>query len=201
MTMLWHERGYWLFKDQETLQKAHMFDPGLANALCKLFEKQTVCDIGCGLGEYVAHLRAAKIEAEGWDGNPHTESFAKSKFCHVADFSQKVWLKRMFDWVLSLEVGEHIPRVHEDTFLRNLVRHASKGVVLSWATPTTYDATDTMGHVNSQPNDYIIFRMKELGFDFDRVLTDYMRTQAGRECCIHFRTTLMVFLESSGRRA
>ena len=33
------------------------------------------------------------------------------------------------DWVVSLEVGEHIPREHEYTFLRNLHAHNCVGVL------------------------------------------------------------------------
>lgn len=38
-----------------------------------------------------------------------------------------------YDWVLSLEVAEHLPRSMEPVFVFNLDRHAKEGVVLSWA--------------------------------------------------------------------
>ncbi|KAK7004434.1 hypothetical protein BgiMline_005954, partial [Biomphalaria glabrata] len=41
----------------------------------------------------------------------------------------------IFDWVLSIEVGEHIPPQYEDTYLDNLARHAREGLILSWASP------------------------------------------------------------------
>ena len=44
------------------------------------------------------------------------------------------WLPR-YDWVLSLEVLEHIPSDFETTVLDNIDRAAGHGVVLSWAVP------------------------------------------------------------------
>ena len=35
----------------------------------------------------------------------------------------------------QLQVAEHIPAQHEQTFLENVYRHAALGVVLSWAVP------------------------------------------------------------------
>ncbi|CAG5124210.1 unnamed protein product, partial [Candidula unifasciata] len=40
-----------------------------------------------------------------------------------------------YDWVVSVEVGEHIPAKFEDIYLDNLARHAKEGIVLSWAVP------------------------------------------------------------------
>ena len=31
-----------------------------------------------------------------------------------------------YDWILSLEVAEHIPKPFEDAFMDNIVRHARK---------------------------------------------------------------------------
>lgn len=36
-------------------------------------------------------------------------------------------LGRRFDWVMSIEVGEHIPVESEDIFMDNVIRHACKG--------------------------------------------------------------------------
>lgn len=36
-------------------------------------------------------------------------------------------LERRFDWVMSIEVGEHIPVESEDIFMDNVIRHACKG--------------------------------------------------------------------------
>ena len=49
-------------------------------------------------------------------------------FIKFADLSMEgLWLGRRWDWVMSVEVGEHIPSDKEDFFIDNLVRHACKG--------------------------------------------------------------------------
>jgi hypothetical protein len=59
------------------------------------------------------------------------------------------WLPR-YDWVLSLNVIEHIPQQFESVVLDNMVRVAGEGIVLSWATP----AQDGFQHVNlREPTD------------------------------------------------
>jgi hypothetical protein len=54
-------------------------------------------------------------------------------------------------WELSLEVGEHIPREFEATFLDNVCRHCLVGTVISWADPGPLG----IGHVNCHSNDYL----------------------------------------------
>ena len=46
---------------------------------------------------------------------------------------------RSYDWAMSLEVGQYIPRDFESNYLSNLVKHVkistSGGIVISWAGP------------------------------------------------------------------
>jgi hypothetical protein len=39
----------------------------------------------------------------------------------------------MYDWVQSFEVGEFVQQAKTTVFIENLLRHASKGVIISWA--------------------------------------------------------------------
>jgi len=189
---LWHERGYWLFKDMATIKAEHQYSPELAAMLVKLLDGKTVCDLGCGLGSYVAMLRSRGIEAVGFDGNPHTMEIAETRYVSVQDLSVPFRLPAPVDWVISFEVGEHIPREYEDVFLDNLTANASEGIVLSWAVPTAYDNGGTMGHVNSRDNVYIIERLARRGWMFDAKQTRAWRKGIGARC-IHFRDTLMLF--------
>ena len=38
-----------------------------------------------------------------------------------------------YDWIISLEVAEHIPKQFENVYVNNVARHATEGVILSWA--------------------------------------------------------------------
>jgi len=93
----------------------------------------------------------------------------------------------LFDWVLSLEVGEHIPEAYESVFLDNVVRHARHGVVMSWSLPTEAGR----GHVNCRPNEYVIEQMKNRGFLLDPEHTQALRKAAAIN---YFKESLMSFV-------
>jgi hypothetical protein len=63
------------------------------------------------------------------------------------------------DWILLLEVGEHVPAEHEETIWNHTV-NAKIGVVMSWAPP----GQGGHGHFNCREPAYIGDRMGELGF-------------------------------------
>ena len=67
------------------------------------------------------------------------------------------------DWILSLEVAEHIPKEHEAAFVSNIVSNAKCGVILSWAGRGQAGS----GHVNTQHASYVIELMASHGFNHD----------------------------------
>ena len=82
------------------------------------------------------------------------------------------WLPR-YDWVLSLEVLEHIPAEFETVVLDNIDRAAGLGVVLSWAVP----GQDGFHHVNSRSPTYVNQTMLDRGFRMDLNTTHVLREQ------------------------
>ena len=64
----------------------------------------------------------------GFDGALNIEEISRGFVSHL-DFSKPFQLNKKFDWVLSIEVGEHIPKQYEDNFIQNLIRHACKGIL------------------------------------------------------------------------
>ena len=127
-----HPRGFWSGPD---VKYGHAYDQGLAQGLVDFFIKErvsSVVDLGCGMGDYVHCFLKHDLYAKGYDGNPDTVELT-SGVAEVADLSELMYLNEKFDWVLSLEVGEHIPKEFENTFIENLHRNNLKGIVLSWA--------------------------------------------------------------------
>ena len=78
------------------------------------------------------------------------------------------------DWVMSLEVGEHVPNVHEATLLRNLHAHNKCGIVLSWA--ATFNGN---GHVNPHSEFYLSTLLNDLGYRRSVQWTDHARSRTG----------------------
>ncbi|XP_069194699.1 uncharacterized protein [Procambarus clarkii] len=104
-----------------------------------------------------------------------------------ADLSSAATLGGPFDWVMSLEVGEHIPESGEKNFLDNLVKHACVGVVVSWAVP----GQEGHSHVNCRSNDYVRREMATRGLESDKNAERNLRSMVGH--LFYFRNTLMVF--------
>jgi hypothetical protein len=95
------------------------------------------------------------------------------------------WLP-LYDWVMCLEVIEHIPKEYENTVVDNLVRAAGTGIVLSWAVPNQ----GGFYHANPQPPQYVHDVMKQRMFAEDEVWTKKLRGSAK----LHWlRENVMVF--------
>jgi len=112
-------------------------DKGLLRGLLRyvLPLDATVADMGAGSGHYSSWLNdTGLVTAYAFDGSPDIELVTKGKVLG-ADLGRPLALWRKFEWVLSIEVAEHIPPDLSGAFLRNLDAHANTGVVLSWARP------------------------------------------------------------------
>jgi hypothetical protein len=180
-----HQHGYWV---TAVPIEEHIFDERFC-AECVAFlqeEAASVADFGCGTGLYVAALCAAGIAAKGFDGNPYTEQLTGGLGV-VLDLSEDVQLATRFDWILSLEVGEHIPKEYEQAFINNLHRHNRRGVVLSWA----LEGQVGLGHVNGRDNGYVESQFRRLGYERD--VAAEKRLRAAASVCSWFAETVMVF--------
>ena len=180
------EKGYWVGDTGNW----HVTDWKLANAFAIFLHKEkakTVVDFGCGEGDYTRWLLSRGFECIGYDGNPDTPTITKG-LGKVLDLSEPFDLGKTFDWVLSLEVGEHIPHQYETIFIENLMRHADKGIILSWA----LKSQPGNGHFNCQDNDYIKSIFARYGYMNDVAAENYLREQSD-DYFPWFKNSIMVF--------
>lgn len=182
--------GVWVGTDDN---RGHMEFDGLKKGI-ELFLKEknasSVVDFGCGNGGYSKHLQNKGFDVECYDGNPHTPKNT-NYMCKVCDLSEKIELDKKFDFVLSLEVGEHIPKKYEKTFIDNIHRHNKHGIIISWATLNPYQSG--IGHVNNQDNKYIIDCFTKLGYTHDLESQNKIKTNI--KCkTLWFHESLMVFI-------
>ena len=179
-----NEQGFW----ENPTGEGHAFDKPLAGAIVKLFQKHhfnSVLDLGCGMGDYAHLLQAYRFNVHAYDGNPNTPQLTIG-LGQVADLSQPFDCGEQVDVVMSLEVGEHIPKEFEQTFLDNVVVNKPKMILLSWAVPGQVGD----GHVNCQFNKYIEEQMNARGYKLNKALTYMLRHHSS---LWWFKKTIMVF--------
>jgi cyclopropane fatty-acyl-phospholipid synthase-like methyltransferase len=180
-----HEHGYWEGLEATT---QHCYDAPLGNSLTHFFKSEhanTVVDFGCGMGEYVKLFKQHDMNAVGFDGNPNTPELTNN-VCEVLDLSVPKKFDEPFDWVLSLEVGEHLPPQFEDIFIQTLHKNNKYGMVLSWAVK----GQGGHGHFNEQNNDYVKSKICSLGYRNDIEAENKLRKDSTLPW---FKNTIMVF--------
>lgn len=163
------------------------FDPYLSSALISFLKKEkatSVVDLGCGTGQYTKALNEGGVSCRGLDGNPNTLKITNGK-CQTIDLSKTVSLGQ-YDWVLSLEVGEHIPKDSESIFLDNINKASRFGIILSWA----IEGQGGYGHVNERSNEYIQNKIKEFDYSY---LEDASLLLRSKSSLGWFKNTIMVF--------
>jgi hypothetical protein len=144
----------------------------------------SVLELGAGTGTYAKELKAKGVFISCYDGNPKTQELSEGR-CGVIDLSQPINLCK-HDWVMSLEVGEHIPREYEDIFINNLDSGNKMGIVLSWAV----EGQGGTSHVNNQNNSYIRTKFSVKGYTSDFEAENTLR---GMASLVWFKNTIMVF--------
>lgn len=138
------------------------------------------------MGSHVKHMRDNNIDAMGYDGNPQTPKLT-SGICAVCDLSENIKFPKEYDWVMSLEVGEHLPKQFETQFIQNIHQNNTKGVLSSWA----IEGQPGHGHVNCQNNDYIKNIFKNLGYRNDIESENRLRAASSLPW---FKNTIMIFV-------
>lgn len=91
--------------------QVYLIDRGLVRGLVELFGTDGVNEFGAGKGCYTDALRTAGVAARGFEGAEGVQLKTEGVIAH-ADLTTALDLGRR-DWVLCLEVAEHVPKQHE----------------------------------------------------------------------------------------
>ncbi|XP_045215772.1 uncharacterized protein LOC123566020 [Mercenaria mercenaria] len=142
----------------------HMTDLPLVKGLSEFLRGKTVGSFGDGPGAYkreMLKLNQVKLY-DAFDGAPFCEETSKGMVTFM-DLTVPQYGIPMYDWVLSLEVAEHIPKEFEPVYIDNLVRHSREGIIMSWAVP----GQGGLAHINNRPFSYVTDLMEFHGFKYD----------------------------------
>eukprot|EP00928_Gymnodinium_smaydae_P098144 TRINITY_DN9058_c0_g1_i1.p1 TRINITY_DN9058_c0_g1~~TRINITY_DN9058_c0_g1_i1.p1 ORF type:complete len:306 (-),score=80.35 TRINITY_DN9058_c0_g1_i1:10-927(-) len=158
--------------------QAQLVDEGILKALSSriLTPGDALGDFGASLGGYSKFLNLTGLfSAFAFDGAQGIASVTKGRVQPLL-LHEPFQLWRTFDWVLCLEVLEHIPQKFEQVALANLRRHARKGAVISWAREYT-NYLDPL-HVNGKDEADVAAALRDAGFERDEDLTTMLRAVA-----------------------
>lgn len=162
--------GYCVSSLQPATGGNDYLDAGVTAALCAAAGAgASVLDLGCGVGHYERPLTSCNLTWRGFDGAASIEEATGGRV-RWADLSVPIDVGAS-DWVLSLEVGEHLPQRFAATFVDNLVRHARRGILMSWALPEQVGSH----HVNNRPQEAVVADFVARGFVLDVEGTRAMR--------------------------
>ena len=149
-----------------------MTDMNLVPALSNFFENKKVASFGDGPGAYKREiLKLGKVSAfDSYDGAPYTETTSEGRVAYL-DLTLPQFGLPLYDWVMSLEVAEHIPSKFENVYMDNIARHSKEGIVLSWATP----GQGGLEHINERSFEYVINLLQTYDFEWDEKSSYYLR--------------------------
>lgn len=159
----------------------------------------SVLDLGCGVGQYGSWFRkhAPAVKWTGVDGAENVEQATNGTvtFVDLTEGLPRSIRRSSYDWVMSLEVAEHIPRAGEPAYIHAMASMAQRGVVLSWAHPGQLGAKGAK-HVNTQAAPYVSCAMQLVGFDRDPYMQRRLKlgTRESTMPCPWLGPNMMVFV-------
>lgn len=155
--------------------REHKTDKNILSPLSELLKKKRVGSFGDGPGAYKREiLKLGQVASyDAYDGAPFCEETSKGTV-QFMDLTIPQYGIPIYDWVISLEVAEHIPQKYEDVYLDNVFRHAKEGIILSWAIP----GQNGVSHVNNKPFSFVVDVMKKNGFVHDKIKSDELKKAA-----------------------
>lgn len=166
------ETGGWCSKSSTETGGNHMTDMKLVPALIEFLSGKYIGSFGDGPGRYKQLIQdSGKVEGyDAYDGAPFCTSTSEGRV-QFLDLTLPQYGLPLYDWIVSLEVAEHIPQKYEAIYIDNVVRHAREGVILSWAVP----GQGGYSHVNNRPFDYVKALMESFEFVHDEISSTKLR--------------------------
>jgi 2-polyprenyl-3-methyl-5-hydroxy-6-metoxy-1,4-benzoquinol methylase len=140
-----------------------LFPQKVIDEVLARFSPRSVLDVGCGTGKSLEYFAQLGLDAIGIEGSALAISKSPLKDrMHCLNLNEPINLGRRFDLVWSFEVAEHIHPRYADTLVETLVRHGGT-IAISAATP----GQGGEGHLNEQPPEYWIEKLRAHGFGYE----------------------------------
>lgn len=134
---------------------------------------ETVLDVGCGQGSFLAELQAQipHIKTCGIDISPTAIDLARSRVpageFHVLDLTQQ-FLDHKFDLVVCSEVLEHL--TDDLAAIKNLAYMTGKYLIVSTPQGRMRRFEAEVGHVRNYAHGELVHKLEQNGLDIVRVI-------------------------------
>lgn len=156
-----------------------------------LVAPRSVVDVGCGVGGWLATFAQHGVSAVlGIDGDyvDRTQLEIPQDRFLAHNLESPCHIDRRFDLAVSLEVAEHIPDAHADTFVETLTALAPV-VLFSAAIPHQMG----VGHVNEQWPEYWVEKFAHRGFQ----VVDCLRAELWNDprVCFWHAQNCLIFVQ------
>jgi hypothetical protein len=188
--------GFCLKRSRKKVGGNFLMSKGLGNVLGRHFANASVLDVGAGLGQYGEFLgkKWPGVEWVGVDGAEQVEEATggRVKFVDIVD-GLPAALRRPFDYVMALEIAEHVPRSGEAALMHMVVSHARRGVVISWA---GLGRDDGHHHTNCVPPEYVTCAFRQLGMARDTATQQQLRAGVV-DCCPWLKSGVSAFVHAA----
>ena len=162
--------------------------PNVWDWMASTFQPMTALDVGCGEGHAMRYmLDHCCIDVTGIDGMTSAKlaGVVPPERILVHDFEHGVPETSHPDIIWSCEFVEHVEEEYLENFMA-VFHRARSAVLMTHAEP----GQQGYHHVNCQPAEYWIDRMRARGFQFSQVLTEHSRKLAPRT---HWERSGLVF--------
>jgi len=157
--------------DYDRIQKEEQpFADRLGPCLIRLLSPKRFLDLGCGPGMHVRVMDSLGVDSLGVE--------LDTRATHPLIMNESILElngKYTADLVMSLEVAEHIDKVHADEIVRNVCASIETGGTLVWT--AAHPGQGGIGHINCQPREYWIEKFVAHGLVRDEKLEKDIRDE------------------------
>ena len=176
----------------DVTKKATLDHINFAINLCERWD--TVLDVGCGSGHYLAALATKFRRAVGVEIDPHpSQKILGEKHKNITFFNGSIenYSKtKKFNFVLLMDIFEHISDIH--AFMRQIASLQEKGGVMYIVTPNPifcgpaeeseiyYKKSDYHGHIRHYTKDEVVEICQSAGYDTE--FSIYEETELRGKC-------------------
>lgn len=168
--------------------------PKMFKYIVETLSIKSVLDVGCGMGYQMQEFMKYCDTVVGIDGSSYVAEnspFKENIFKHDYTIGELETEDR-YDLCWCCEFVEHVDELYVDNFLSTFA--FCKYVAMTHAVP----GQGGHHHVNCQPREYWIDKMKVYGFEYDDEFTNTLKNIASNEgdWSTHFESTGLFFKKS-----